>query len=301
MHDEAQLQARHYRRGTILGLTLAELLMLLLFLFLLIMAFVITDKEQRLERSETERRHWRETLSDFTALSLPSDPATPLTEADLERPIEALRQINEESEAFRQMLATDIDVAQLRQFIEQGSSLDALAQAAGADSTRDFLQDMAELVTRSNLIRPGQSVAATLEEGLQKLGSGREACIRLPREPGQSRGSVAYSFVVTLTPEGVVARLGDEEAFQASWIGDLPLPPLNSPISVAEFNRVTRAYYDVGENIGAPVAGSSARRPCRFYIALERSRQLTDVDAYDMMLRRVQDNFYKRTNVELVD
>lgn len=59
MSEEAHLQARHYRRGTILGLTLAELLMLLLFLFLLIMAFVINEREERISRLDEERLGWR--------------------------------------------------------------------------------------------------------------------------------------------------------------------------------------------------------------------------------------------------
>tara|TARA_R110002072_G_scaffold168067_1_gene321595 strand:- start:661 stop:1566 length:906 start_codon:yes stop_codon:yes gene_type:complete len=301
MNDEAHLQARHYRRGTILGLTLAELLMLLLFLFLLIMAFLIEDREYRLNQADTERHRWREALSEETSISLPQDHNLVLSVEDLERPIEELRQIQEESAAFRALLSDGVDVSELRQLIEQNAQLGALAEAAGSDSISEFLAQLSELVERANNVRPGQGAAMTIAEGLQTLGSGREACVRLPPQPGQTRGSVAYSFIVTLTPEGLIVRHGDEEAFEASWTGALPILPYGTPISVADFNRLTRPFYDVGEDVGAPVPGSSTRRPCRFYIALQRSRSLNDVNAYDLMLRRVQDNFYKRPNVELVD
>lgn len=301
MSDEAHLQARHYRRGTILGLTLAELLMLLLFLFLLIMAFLISDREERLAHVEVERVSWREVLSEASNLQLPQNHQTILTEADLERPLEELRRIQEDSSAYRELVAAEVDLSELRAMTEQSENLSALAEAAGASSIEEFLNQMEDVVEMSNIVRPGQSAAATLEEGIQRLGSGREACIRFPREPGQRRGAIAYSFIVTLTPDGVVVREGNREAFEADWTGELPRPPFGVPISVSEFNRLTRSYYTVGENVGAPIPGSSARRPCRFYIALERSRLLTDVGAYDTMLRRVQDNFYKRSNVELVD
>jgi hypothetical protein len=300
MSDEVHLQARHYRRGTILGLTLAELLMLLLFLFLLIMTFVINEREDRIERIEAERLAWREQIPLVTGVSIPAEPAAILRPEDLDRPIEDLRALREERDDLREMIGDAESVDALRELAAAYSELSSLAEATGSESITELLEGYRGLLERANQIRPGQRPQITLEEGLEELGSGLEACIWMPFAPGADTKRVAYSFTVTLVPEGVMISEGDAEAIAEAWTGPLPNFEPGTVITVDEFNRASRRYYEVGDR-GAPVSGTSARRPCRFYVRLQRSRRIEDVDVYEDLLQRVQQNFFRSYQIEIVD
>lgn len=300
MSEEAHLQARHYRRGTILGLTLAELLMLLLFLFLLIMTFVINEREERINRIDQERITWREQIPLVTGVTIPPEPSTVLTPADLDRPIEELRRLREERDTLRQMLVDAGSPSELQELIETFQEVSALAEASGAETATELLSDYNELLQRAAAVRPGQRPVATLEEGLEELGSGLEACIWMPFDPGADTKRVAYSFAIALVPEGVRVSEGNPEAFAEAWTGALPRISSGTIMSVAEFNQVTRRFYEVGE-LGAPIAGTEARRRCRFYIRLQRSRRIADVDVYENLLQRVQQNFFRSYRIEIVD
>lgn len=309
MSNEADLQSRHYRRGTILGLTLAELLLLLLFLFLLIMAVVIGEKEREFEEYKEQTKatnievvSWREIVSEVTEVQLPERTSEPIPPADLDKSIDELRKLKDESTVLRSLGLTDIDqaVETIKLAKENNDAMGEIQKALGGLSPSEVADLLKQLSEKALVVRPGADVADTFEEGLGKLGSGLEACIRLPRQPGEKRGAVAYSFITTLTPEGVIIRTGDEEAFAADWTGPLPLPRLGVAISAAEFNQNTRRYYTVG-NSGAPVPNSLARRPCRFYIRIERSTKLVDVSQYEKMIQSIQQNFYRGFEIVLVD
>jgi len=300
-NEDRHLQARHYRRGTILGLTLAELLMLLLFLFLLVMSIVITERDDRIslleqerERIEEERLAWRNGVAEATSIQLPNDSSFVLTEEELDRPIEDLRRLQQDSDAFREIADEGLTATELIQLLEQDEILEEFVGISGASTRRELLDRLRSILGRARALRPGQDSITTIGDGLEELGSGLESCIWKPN------GSVAYSFVVTLTPEGVRVEMGDPEAFAAEWIGSPALPQLHRTISVTEFNRTTLEYYATGDT-GAPVERSTARRPCRFYIQLQRSRRLVDVDRYEQMVQRVQQNFFRSFQIDIVD
>ncbi|MCP2669537.1 hypothetical protein NHF40_01170 [Maricaulaceae bacterium EIL42A08] len=299
MSEEAHLQARHYRRGTILGLTLAELLMLLLFLFLLIMAFVINEREERIEQLDEERRAWRENVPLATGIVIPQPISTVLQPADLDRPIEDLRAIREERDQLQQAV-NEIAVEDLQDLIELKEALEELAHDVGVESPSHVVETITSLVQRASSIRPGQRPGITLEEGLEGLGSGLEPCIWMPFEEGATTRRVAFSYVVTLLTDGIRVSEGDPEAFNQAWTGDLPRIPSGSIISIDEFNQATQRFKDVG-NSGAPVAGTDTPRRCRFYVRLQRSRRLTDIDLYDNMIQGVTQNFFRGYRIEIVD
>ncbi len=275
--------------------------MLLLFLFLLIMTIVITEREERIgllvqerQRIEAERLAWREGVARATSIELPSEPSLVLTEEDLDRPIEDLRRLQQDSDAFRQIADRNFDTTDLHRLLEQDDILAGLVGVSGASTQHELLEQLTSVMERARFVRPGQDSIKTIGDGLEELGSGLEACI------WKANGAVAYSFIVTLTPEGVRVEMGDAEAFAAEWTGDLPIPPLHQTLSVSDFNGLTRRYYAVGAS-GAPIEGLTARRPCRFYIQLERSRRLADVDSYEQMVQRVQQNFFRSFQIDIVD
>ena len=300
MSEEAHLQARHYRRGTILGLTLAELLMLLLFLFLLIMAFVINEREERIRKLDEERLVWRTEVPAVTGIPIPAPPSTVLSRPELDRPIEDLRAIRDERDDLRRIIEEVSSPEDLADLVETYEQLNEIAEEFGEESPSDLLDTVVSLFQRARSVRPGQRPDFTLEEGLEELGSGLEACIWMPFEPGADTKRVAYSYIVTLVPEGVRVSEGNPEAFSESWTGDLPRIPPGTVMSVSRFNQLTRRFYEVGE-MGAPIEGTNARRPCRFYIRLQRSRRIADVDVYENLVQRVQQNFFRSYQIEIVD
>ena len=111
-HEDSQ----SYRRGVILGLTLAELLLLLLFLFLLLMSSILHRREQAREelqaeydRAEQERRAFREALASDIARSLgeavADDFAVLLTPQELSEPLARIGELSADNRHVRAALA----------------------------------------------------------------------------------------------------------------------------------------------------------------------------------------------------
>lgn len=183
-----------YRRGVVLGLTLAELLLLLLFLFLLIMAAILHDREEerqaleeQYEAAEAERRAFRGALQAQLELALGADLAAnlgqPLTAEQLAEPLARLSALSSENAGLRaELSAARSELAALREgrpVSQQEAS--ALRQenarlAAELAALNEALGDAQALVDQAGALAPDRPPGEVLEAALEAYsGLGEEA------------------------------------------------------------------------------------------------------------------------------
>jgi hypothetical protein len=193
-----------YRRGVVLGLTLAELLLLLLFLFLLIMASILYQREEiRLEIEERfnvadeERRAFRNSLNVYLEEVLGTqsvaDPGRPLSAQELEEPLARLSRLSSEYAATSaQLRAARSELEQLRQGIpptereasalrQENARIQAeLAQLNAALGDAQALIDQARQISpdeaASDVLRSALSAFAGLDQEERALPTQLAAC-----------------------------------------------------------------------------------------------------------------------------
>ncbi|SDL92360.1 hypothetical protein [Maricaulis salignorans] len=173
-----------YRRGVVLGLTLAELLLLLLFLFLLLMSSILfrreeeqLDLERRYDASEIERRAFRGAFEGQLEITLGNELAgnigAPLTQEQLQEPLARLAAMSSENVALRTDLeAATSELAALRDgrpFSQQEASTLRQENARlerQLAMLRDELGDVSELVSAANAVDPERSAADVLNAAM---------------------------------------------------------------------------------------------------------------------------------------
>lgn len=105
-----------YRRGTVLGLTIAEVFILLLFLILIVLFALVRDRMERAERAEDRLRTWQPVIEEFKA---PEE-------------IETLRQQKETAEATAESQRRRADV--LREALDDSGDVGAAIDEALAEA-----------------------------------------------------------------------------------------------------------------------------------------------------------------------
>jgi len=173
-----------YRRGVILGLTLAELLLLLLFLFLLVMSAILHDRQTEQEELETrfaaveeERLAYRNALAGEIEISLGAELANnagqTLTREQLDAPLARLGQMSSENQTLRsQLQAARSELSELREsrpiteqeasaLREENSFLNAQLAALEQE-----LGDVSQLVAQANSVDPERSAAEVLQAAM---------------------------------------------------------------------------------------------------------------------------------------
>jgi hypothetical protein len=284
MRPNIQQQDRSYRHGLVLGLTMAEIMVLILFALLLALASALF-KSQALIR-EKDR---------IIAVLMP-DPAT---QRSLPEVMKDLR----EQQAKVQKLQAEID--RLQPFEAKAKQADRLQTAvtqAGGDP--DVMKDLKEVTDRLNLANQvlqaagekpdAQKIADILAAGkeagqkinnlqgqnvfleneLKSLGKGNE----LPSCWTTPDGHVEYIFDALIKTDGVqmtdnaIPHRADEEA--------------RLPISMIRFGSVT----DIGDftTQTRPIYDWSEHEKCRFYVRIRSSEPAMRKDVF----AAVTDHFY---------
>lgn len=179
-HEDSQ----SYRRGVILGLTLAELLLLLLFLFLLLMSSILHRREQAREelqaeydRAEQERRAFREALASDIARSLgeavADDFAVLLTPQELSEPLARIGELSADNRHVRAALAAAQSELSALRDTQPPSQRDAsllreenAALRAQAEALESLLGDPDQLANMAQAIDSERAPREILEASL---------------------------------------------------------------------------------------------------------------------------------------
>jgi hypothetical protein len=194
-----------YRRGVVLGLTLAELLLLLLFLLLLLMSSILfhrqeeqLDLETRYDASEIERRAFREAFEGQLEITLGGDVAgnigAPLTQEQLQEPLARLAEMSNAALALHdELAAAETELAALREgrpITQQEAS--ALRQenarlVGRLAALNNELGDIESLVSNANALDPQRNAAEVLNAALASYADLDDDGRALPDQLAQCR------------------------------------------------------------------------------------------------------------------
>lgn len=313
-------QRQSYRRGLILGLTVAEALLLILFGLLLALGSILV-KHRRDAEAQSVRLNDAEMKLAGIEFMLPRIPIPRGKEPDdffielgtMKTENDALQAVNEDLKS--RLVESDIasGIAAAAESSKQAAD-DLRSAAARGETLDDVFGEDFPIERVSDVLE----IAKAIEESLPS-GDGREDTIAdlkalteqlgdQVRENGNLRGQLAnaerrlqqeglgylacwamdvgtpdYLFDVALRGDGIQVRRGHRAERLADY-KTLPIPAalLGRPLSDGEFIRLSRALFDYSET-----------QNCRFFV---RIFDLTAPDqkvAYKRRLQTVETHFYK--------
>lgn len=271
---------RFYRRGLVLGLTMAETVILVLFTLLLLLGLFIERKNREIERLTRENSTLQEQQVLLGGVNKIDDLFQELKllraeNAQLRRNVAALTQ---EKEAMEEDLEAEARAAR---------ELRALLAESGFDA-RDpdkLRAQITEARKAADLLQKARKEIATLKEQLaywQRRAGGRSN--ELPPcwiHPETKR--VEYIFDVELVSAGLIVHDRDIPQRRAEKAA-LPIGPVSfgAVLSGSAFLDQTRALFDVSEE-----------RECRFFVRVFDRTGAAEKDAYKKHMSIVEQHFYK--------
>jgi hypothetical protein len=275
-------QHQAYRKGFVLGLTMAEVSLLVVFVLLLLMSlgFARRDAAIRalqirspLSSAELLQLQEKAALVDELARAMGRPPAKPIDDdfRHLVRNAAPLLRASRNSSATAALEAERERLEQVRATLTQ-----AMSDAVRGDSPKlaSTIADQAEQT--ANL----QGQVKALQSQLLDSGMGRvlPSCWTTPD------GQIDFLLDVDLTSAGIRARerqVSSRAAERARL--EMPIMHADRVQSVGEFLRNTQAVFDL-----------SIQRNCRFYVMVYDSTRSFEKPQYKRFLQAVEGHFYKR-------
>lgn len=263
--DYAGHQSIEYRRGFVLGLTLAEAMLLLLFVILLLLLLGF-------ERRENEIEDLREMQERFAAVSAG-------------RSDQELQNLVEKAEALAEFEeAGGVEISE--KFIElvneiarqsRESDVNLVEKIEEQNEEIESLQEKIEIASADESTFRGQ--VAELQRRLEASGNGRV----LPSCWSTEEGEIQYLLYITLMDEGIRVQETNPEGREASR-ARLPLDEINlsEPLPIAEFLSWTRELFRY-----------SVQEECRFYVRVQDSTGPMMKERFKELLLAVENHFYK--------
>jgi len=277
-----------YRRGFVLGLTLAETALLLIFIILMLLVIGF----DRRDRSLALLQQFQQVIS----AHIPSgqDPIEYIQSqlTLIQQLRDAVQQYDQEwDEDFIQLVravasaGNNTDVAALTKALEDKlAQLEKLLEFAknidGANGAKELIERIADLEV-DNQNQRGQ--LAELRNRLGKVGLSNY----LPSCWSTPEGRTEYIMDVALVSDGIRVRETIPE-YRLVERSSLPLPQMD-PAQVytqSDFQIATKGLYDW-----------SIANECRFYIFVYDGTAAHEKELYKELLRTAEGHFYKNFNV----
>tara|TARA_R110000787_G_scaffold282559_1_gene394493 strand:+ start:8658 stop:9521 length:864 start_codon:yes stop_codon:yes gene_type:complete len=266
-----------YRKGVVLGLTMAEIVLLLTFLILLALASLLLEKEKALEAANQliekvipngNPREFRELVRDYQQTITQLDKAeTELTEKTDE--LEEAKKELESSEWLRE-LQDDLKISDKNEFRELAKDAAELRQEVGDEPTFKQIQLENKRLAENN---------QQLSQKVQKLGGSGEP-LQCWYNPETKKSE--YIFDVALRDDGFVIR-DNALPHRAEEQSHLPIGKqlFNQPLSPSQFQSQLRPLYRW-----------SLSNECRFTVrAFDEVKGSKSV--YKKRLQELEGYFYK--------
>jgi len=270
-------QHQSYRKGLVLGLTMAEVAILIIFVLLLLLVF-----NERQRATLVDQLGGRDPSSllrhaqAFDKLAAAFGPMPSDTSRDFDRLVsgaaEAIQRPGTKAALSAASQALQ-DIARARAEIESTASA---AGRGGIDSLLARIEEQAYAIANQQ----GQIVS--LQEQLKAAGRGGE----LPSCWADQGGRIDYVYDVVLSSNGIRVRQIDygqrlnERMLITSWVPD-------PSVSLTEeaFLERTQPWYTY-----------SQRRDCRFFVDIYDATGPQEKLRYKALLKAVEGHFYKRLN-----
>jgi hypothetical protein len=274
-------QNASYRKGLVLGLTMAEVGILIIFVLLLLIAFeqLWRDEDVRkfegkvvLEQGRVDELSRAEATLREVAHELGVD--TPKTSDDFTRLVRVVSIAAKSDEGSRTLVEARKIIDEMKDAVRQVQSV----AAAGAEGG---VSDMVQKVTaQSHRIANQEGQLKHYESMLETSGQGKgeRPCWVKPD------GRIDYLYDVVLGSTGIRMRelIYAERAEERKL---LPMPAIDPTevLSEAEFLRRTRPLFD-----------SSLAQNCRFFVVVYDGTAVHEKALYKSELQTVEGHFYKR-------
>lgn len=275
-HDRLVAQERAaYRRGVVLGLTMAEVGILIIFVLLLLVGF----------------KEWSTVVAKQAAkdqVSMPRDRATELSQAESQlTAVKTALNLSpastpEEIRTLVRALVQTTDTTEGQTALRETREALAALQAIQADLERSGQPaELANKVKQQTLALANQEgQLKRYESQLQKagLGKGERPCWVQPD------GTIEFLYDVVLETDGIRLKevsLPNRSEERAA----LPMPRVDPSELVSPGDFLTRTR---------PLYNSSLAKNCRFFVTVYDGTGPTEKERYKALLRTVEGHFYKR-------
>ena len=265
-----------YRRGVVLGFTVAEIMLLVLFALLLALVGALSRGKSEIEKAEAINQKF------LAAIKLIDDSekfkkeieSTLLERVDYDNKLKEL-----EKKFSNQSLPDDVYAEIQSQNFDLKSKegkekfLDILIAALAAQKESKGVQSQADLT------KDAKAQAEYWRSEANKCGLGGN----LPPCYKQSSGDATpYIFDARIKPEGIVLIDTIPEKYRTRFSSDFKDPPaLDKPLSAEEFRNQTYQFLDWGK-----------KNECRFYVQVYDDLP-DDKEKFKSMLKTIETNFYK--------
>jgi parvulin-like peptidyl-prolyl isomerase len=277
-------QNQAYRRGLVMGLTMAEVGILIIFVLLLLIAWSAL-KQQR----EARARVGQPTVSSTQLAALQrSDqsmkelakavglgPESPPSEiALLVKSVKQAAATEAGASALAQSQATLDDIRETRDRLRQVLQD---AETSGAEAVLNTVEQQSfELGVKDGQLKYAQNRLAALGSG-----SGERPCWVEPD------GTVRFLYDVLLTSQGI--QLRERQGLQEVR-GRFPLPVVQPSVVLSEeaFLTLTRTLYNYGR---------SDERQCRFHVWIFDGTEPEEKVLYKKLINTVEGHFYRQYRV----
>jgi hypothetical protein len=281
---ESRIGEQHtaYRRGLVLGLTMAEVGILVIFVLLLLLALAAFERQRFAETAAVPPERLEELNRTEQALQAITEAVgvrAAATPAEIQELVRAVTESAESPEGQAALRAMRSAVEEMKRTEDE---IRRMAERLEGEST-----SMAATVaqqSRDLAVKEGQLKHA--EQRLRSLGRGGAGARPCWVEPD---GSVVFLYDVILTSRGIRMRLRDE-VLGSPRLADLAAPAFDPAVTLSEeeFRSRTRSLYDYGRR---------AENQCAFHVYVWDGTAAAEKERYKDLLRTVEGHFYKQTMV----
>jgi hypothetical protein len=274
-------QHEAYRRGLVLGLTMAEVGILIIFVLLLLIAFAELEREKvatalrgklSIDSARLAKLESAQTTLDNIAAGLGIPPKT--QDEDFQKLIKVVQAAAGPGPAKTALEAAREQIERLKNAADSLEKIAQHAQGKGPEAIADQLERQAEKIANQE----GQ--LKYFENKLAETGNGKDErpCWVRPD------GTIEYLYEVVLVSSGIQMR-EYENPERAVERARLPMPIVDPQAVLApdEFLRVTRPLYN-----------ESLAENCRFFVVIYDGTEPYEKGVYKSLLRTVESHFYKR-------
>ena len=278
MDADISAQDRFYRRGLVLGFTLAEIMVLIIFALLLAISWhlVAKDKEiDKLKQSLTEKEAVVAKLTERTR-TLEERVARGDDFDDLFRELEQAKEQQAAKEQANVALREKLEALEQLEKVKEGMKAAGLDDSQVKEFVENTLGKLAETERRADRLE-GQ--LRNLQRKLDGLGKGTEmpACWA-SRETGKPE----YIFNTALTSRGIIMR-DNALPHRAAEQAQLPLQAMvfEKEMRPGQFRVMSK-----------PVFEWSVKEGCRFFVRVYDLTKDEEKMIYKQHLRTVGEHFY---------
>jgi hypothetical protein len=313
MLDNLRDQDKQYRRGMLLGLTMAEVMTLIIFVLLLTLAATLLQDQLKIADEKKQNALLQQTLEVLIPKGISVDGKqiedalkeyvrTKEENSRLRKDLIEARAENSQIESLREIKKTlqslglkadakSEDIKDLKSLLEIGAAIKSAIASLPKDSAIKTVNDLLKLIEKLDQLANAEKLAKE-NAGLKgqvtflqnKLGNGKGAV--LPPCWADISGHIQYIFDISLQDDGRFVVHNNAVAERADDQAKLPVRDISydAPMLPTDFRNNFRPIFDYSQKQDPQ---------CRFFVRIFDRTQVSNKTTYKASLKTVEGYFYK--------